>query len=171
MKELSEKRIIIAGFSGIGKTTLAKKYKNVIDLDASEYVYDETDLLDINIEKRKGEYRKPNLNWPSNYIEAIKKSLNKYDIVLVWDREDIIEEYIKNEFNFIVCYSSKNDLDNYVKRYKNRGNTDKYIKMKLSQYDKRIKLYDELRLKRIILNNNETLENWLLKNNYLSKGV
>lgn len=166
---VKRKGIIIAGFSGIGKTTLAKKYKNVIDLDASEYVYDETDLLNIDIERRKGEYRKPNPNWPGNYIEAIKKSLYKYDIVLVWDREDIIEEYIKNKFNFMVCYPSKNDLDNYVRRYKNRGNSDKYIKMKLNQYDNRIKLYDELKLEKVILNNNETIEDWLLKNNYLVK--
>lgn len=161
-----KKGIIIAGFSGIGKTTLSKKYKNVIDLDASEYVYDETDILDIDIERRKGEYRKQNPNWPNNYIDTIKKVLDKYDIILVWDREDIIDEYIKNEFNFIVCYPSKNDLDNYVKRYKNRGNTDKYIEMKLKQYDDRLKLYTSLNVKKVVLENNKTLEDWLLDNNY-----
>ena len=163
------KKIIIAGFSGIGKTTVGKKYENVIDLDASQYVYDEKDLLNIDIEKRKGEYRKPNPNWPGNYIDAIKTAMNSYDVILVWDREDIIEEYIKNKFNFVVCYPSKNDLDNYVQRYKNRGNQEKYIKMKLSQYNNRIKLYDKLNLEKIILDNNETIEDWLLKNNYLDE--
>lgn len=86
---VKRKWIIIAGYSGTGKTTFAKKYKNVIDLDASEYVYDETDLLNIDIERRKGEYRKPNPNWPGNYIEGIKKALDKYDIVLVCDREEL----------------------------------------------------------------------------------
>ena len=162
-------KIIIAGFSGIGKTTIARKYKNVIDLDASEYAYDEKEFLNIDIEKRKGEVRNPNSNWPNNYIEAIKKAISDYDVILVWDREDIIEEYIKNKFDFMVCYPPKNDLDNYVQRYKNRGNSDKYIEMKLNQYDNRIKLYDELKLKRVILNGNETIEDWLLKNNYLLK--
>ncbi len=69
----------------------------------------------------------------------------------------------------MVCYPPKNDLDNYVQRYKNRGNSDKYIEMKLNQYDNRIKLYDELKLKRVILNGNETIEDWLFKNNYLLK--
>ena len=162
-------KIIIAGFSGIGKTTIARKYKNVIDLDASEYAYDEKEFLNIDIEKRKGKVRKPNPNQPNNYIEAIKNAINDYDIILVWDREDIIEEYIKNKFDFMVCYPPKNDLDNYVQRYKNRGNSDKYIEMKLNQYDNRIKLYDELKLKRVILNGNETIEDWLFKNNYLLK--
>lgn len=166
---LIRKGIIIAGFSGIGKTTLAKKYKNVIDLDASEYAYDETDILDVDIEKRKGEYRKPNSNWPYNYIEAIKKAVDDYDIVLVWDREDIIKEYLKNKLDFMICYPSKNDLENYVQRYKNRGNSDKYIKMKLNQYNDRIKLYNTLNVQKIILNNNETLEDWLIKNNYILK--
>lgn len=161
-----KKGIIIAGFSGIGKTTLSKKYKNVIDLDVSEYVYDETDILDIDIERRKGEYRKQNPNWPNNYIDTIKKVLDMYDIVLVWDREDIMKEYINNGFEFMVCYPSKNDLDNYVKRYKNRGNTDKYIEMKVKQYDDRLKLYTSLNVKKVVLENNKTLEDWLLDNNY-----
>lgn len=168
---LLKKGTIIAGFSGIGKTTLAKKYKNVIDLDASEYAYDEADILNIDIEKRKGEHRKPNPNWPDNYIEAIEKAIRIYDIVLVWDREDIIKEYLKNGFNFMVCYPSRNDLENYVQRYKSRGNSDKYIEMKLKGYDERLKLYDTLNVPKIILNNNETLEDWLIKNNYLLKGI
>ncbi len=171
MTEHNKEKIIIAGFSGIGKTSLAKKYKNVIDLDASEYVYDETDVLEAYMKKRKGEYRKPNPNWPNNYISVIKEAMTNYDIILVWDREDIIEEYIKNKFDFMVCYPSKNDLDNYVQRYKNRGNSDKYINMKLNQYENRVKFYNTLSMQKIILNNNETIEDWLIKNNYLLKGI
>lgn len=68
------KKIVIAGFSGIGKTTLASKYKNVIDLDAAEFVYDDSNMLNIPFEKRKGEERKANPFWPQNYIKAIKKT-------------------------------------------------------------------------------------------------
>lgn len=71
----------------------------------------------------------------------------------------------------MVCYPSKNYLDNYVQRYKNRGNSDKYIEMKLNQYDNRIKLYSKLELERIILKGNETIEDWLLKNNYILKEI
>ena len=35
----NKKPLIISGFGGVGKTTLAKKYKNVIDLESSNYQY------------------------------------------------------------------------------------------------------------------------------------
>lgn len=161
-----KKGIVISGFSGIGKTTLAKKYKNIIDLDAAEFVYDDSNMQHIPFEQRKGEKRNPNINWPNNYINAIKEAKQNYDFVLVWDREDIINEYIKNNINFILCYPSKEDLNNYVKRFRNRGNTEKYIKIKLKQYDEKIKLFDNLNVKKIILTNNETLEEYLKKKNF-----
>lgn len=59
-----KKGIVIAGFSGIGKTVLGTKYKNVLDLDAAPYVYDDTDMLSISFEQRKGMKRKANPAWP-----------------------------------------------------------------------------------------------------------
>lgn len=158
--------LIIAGFSGIGKTILGKKYKNVLDLDAAEYAYDDSHLLAIPFEARKGMKRKPNLEFPNNYIQQIKKNMNKYDIILVWDREDIIEEYIKNNIEFSLCYPQVNDLEHYINRFRNRGNSEEYIKMKLKQYYDRINTYKYLRCKRIVLTDNQTLEDYLL-----SRGV
>ena len=59
------KPLIIAGFAGIGKTTLAKKYKNVIDLESSIYKWDNTGFEDVPVEQRKGIIRKenPNCTW------------------------------------------------------------------------------------------------------------
>lgn len=75
---------IIAGFAGIGKTTLANKYKNVIDLESSYYKWDNTGITNISIEKSKGmKNRIKNPNWPQNYYDAIKEASKKYDIVLV----------------------------------------------------------------------------------------
>ncbi len=47
--------ILIGGFKAIGKSTLAKKYSNVIDLESSnfEYLMDE-ELKRIPVEQRKG---------------------------------------------------------------------------------------------------------------------
>ena len=102
--------IVIAGFSGIGKTELEKKYKNVIDLDAAEYIYDDTEIMHIPFEQRKGMNRKKNPNFPKNYIDAIKDAKIKYDLVLVWDRQDIITEYIKNNIDFILCYPDEKEI-------------------------------------------------------------
>lgn len=154
-------RIIIAGFSGVGKTILANKYKNVIDLDAAPYVYDDSDLQDIPFEARKGMNRKSNPLWPENYISAIKEAIKEYEIILIWDREDIIKEYIANDIDFIICYPAKDDLNNYVERYRNRGNREEYIKWKIGQYEDRISFFNSLDVKKIILDNNQTLEDYL----------
>ena len=155
------KGIVIAGFSGIGKTTLASKYKNVIDLDAAEFAYDDHDLLHIPFEERKGRKRKDNPLWPQNYIDAILKAQYEYDIILVWDREDIIKEYISNHINFILCYPAKENLDHYILRYKKRGNSKEYIKWKLKQYDDKMILFQSLDVEKIILTNDQTIEDYL----------
>ena len=61
--------IVIAGFGDIGKTELAKKYENVIDLESifGKWQYSEKYT---NIEEYKScENRIPNTNFPQNYIE------------------------------------------------------------------------------------------------------
>lgn len=158
--------VIIAGFSGIGKTSLGKKYSNVIDLDSAEYAYDDSDILYLNLEQRKGMDRKQNKEWPENYIKAIKDATCKYEYVLVWDRIDIVEEYIKNNLDFILCYPSKDSLEIYKKRYKNRGNSDFYIDKKIKEYDEKMKFFKELNVKKIILEGDDTLEKYLLRNEH-----
>lgn len=157
---------IIAGFSGIGKTYLGNKYSNVIDLDAAPFVYDDSDILDIPFELRKGMKRKPNKNWPNNYIKAIKDMEEKYDLILVWDRLDIIEEYLKNDIEFILCYPEKNALNNYIERYKERGNSESYITWKLNEYQEKLSTFEKLNVYKIILKDNETLEDYLVNINF-----
>lgn len=158
--------IIIAGFSGIGKTSLGKKYSNVIDLDSAEYAYDDSDILYLSLEQRKGIDRKQNKEWPENYIKAIKDAILKYEYVLVWDRIDIVEEYIKNKLDFILCYPSKDSLEIYKERYKNRGNSDFYIDKKIKEYDEKMKFFNKLNIKKIVLEGNDTLEKYLIRNGY-----
>lgn len=158
--------LIIAGFSGIGKTTLGKKYKNVIDLDSAEYAYDDTDISYLSLEQRKGMSRKKNKNWPENYIKAINEAKEKYDYVLVWDRLDIINEYIKNNIDFILCYPSYSSLDIYKQRYKDRGNSNVYIEKKIKEYDEKMKFFNKLNVEKIVLDGNDTLENYLLRKGY-----
>lgn len=158
--------IVIAGFSGVGKTTLSKKYKNVIDLDSAEFVYDDSEIMHIDFEARKGMDRKPNPNWPQNYINAIKNAMNNYDFVLVWDRPDALEEYKKNNIKFWFCYPEKSALSIYKNRYLNRGNTKMYVEKKINQYNENIDLYEKLDNKKIILKGNETLEDYLIQNKF-----
>ncbi len=161
-----KKPLIIAGFAGIGKTTLANKYKNVIDLESSIYRWDNTGLEDIPVEARKGMKRKENAKWPNNYIEEIKKQSLYYDIILVWIHPDVLKIYDENNIDYVLCYPNKDSLKIYEQRYKERGNNEEYIERVINTYDMRLNQFKEKNVSQIILKGNETLEDYLLNHNY-----
>lgn len=160
------KPLIIAGFAGIGKTTLAKKYKNVIDLESSIYKWDNTGLEDVPVEARKGTKRKENPNWPNNYIEEIKKQSLNYDIILVWIKPEVLEIYDENDIDYVLCFPEKSAITIYEERYKKRGNNKEYIEKVVGTYDERFEEFRQKPVSQIILQGNETLEDYLIKNNY-----
>ncbi|MDK2899133.1 MAG: hypothetical protein PWQ10_320 [Patescibacteria group bacterium] len=166
MGNLLKKGIIIAGFAGIGKTTLAKKYKNVIDIESSYYKWDNTGLEYTNTENRKGIVLPENPNWPNNYINKIKEAQLMYDIVLVWVHPDALDIYDKEKLEYIIIYPSKDSLSIYKQRYYNRGNTEKYISRIIDTYDMRKRQFDKKNAQKVILENDETLEDYLIKNDY-----
>ena len=88
-------RLVIAGFGAIGKTTLAQKHKNVVDLESSSFKYIiDDELKKLSIEQRKGlKSRKLNPDYPENYFQAIVESLKIADIVLISVHADILKNY------------------------------------------------------------------------------
>lgn len=81
------------GFGAIGKTTMSKKYNNIIDLESSSFKYIiNEELIKINPEERKGlKSRKLNKEFPNNYYNKIIKELEIYDIVLISMHKEIID--------------------------------------------------------------------------------
>lgn len=160
--------IVIAGFAGIGKTTLAKKYKNVIDVESSSYKYDYSNMGTFDVEKMKGKNgRIINSEFPLNYINAIKKAQKEYDIVLVWIHpEEILPYYDNYNIDYYLCFPSKEALNEYEERFINRGNTQEYINKVLSNYDERYIQFTNNPHKKIELSVGETLEDALLKRNF-----
>lgn len=157
--------IVIAGFAGVGKTTLAKKYKNVIDIESSPYRWDYTNVDTTNLESLKGtKDRIKNANFPENYINAIKEAKKKYDVILVWlHPEEILPYYEANNIDYYLCFPNKEALKEYEDRYITRGNNQDYIHKVLSSYEKR---YSQFKLnphKHIELSLGETLETALIK--------
>ncbi|MCL1892495.1 MAG: hypothetical protein FWF97_04395 [Alphaproteobacteria bacterium] len=163
---------IIAGFAGIGKTTLAKKYKNVLDLEAILYKYslENTESLGLEaIETIKGERsvadKKPNPDWPDNYIAAIKNNINKYDYILVWCHpEEILPHFDNSGIDYELFIPTIDALDEYRQRFINRGNSEEFVNHVSSKesYDMRLPQFKAIGKPIIFLKTGETLESYFI---------
>lgn len=147
---------IIAGMAGIGKSTLAKKYPDIVaDVESSYYAYDNSGLENLTVEERKGILRPSNPEWPNNYIAAIKEAIDVgFPIVCIQLHPDNYEAYRKAGIPFIVVYPEKEALPEYHERLLNRGNSQAFA-------DKIINIYDDFVLGRCIKECDN--EKWILK--------
>lgn len=160
------KGIVIVGFGGIGKTELAKKYENIIDLESIFWKWQYSEKY-TNIEEYKScKNRIQNTNFPQNYIEAIKENQKKYDIVLTAYNTTICECLKENEVSFLLCYPDKEAKDIYIERYRKRGNNENFINKNIESFEEAVDILDKRMETKIILHGNETLEEYLIKNGY-----
>ena len=135
---MRNKAVVIAGSAGVGKSELAKKYSNVLDLDCENYS------------------KSP--NWPRNYLEAIKDNLYRYDYVLIFTKLQNLD--LDYEFFF----PAKDAVPEYEQRLHNRGGRlAKFAKTVYADYDKHLKLAQSYGKKIVFLGPGETLESFLLK--------
>ena len=106
---------IIAGFPATGKTYFFNNSKSSIDSDSSNFSW-----------LSKG-VRNP--DFPSNYINHIR------EIILVSTHKDVYSALIDAELYFTIVYPSKAAINEYIQRYKNRGNTEAFINLILANWD------------------------------------
>lgn len=115
---------IISAFPGCGKTTFFNKMKEkynddvCIDSDSSKFSWVVED----------GE-KKRNPDFPSNYIEHIKENMGKYKYIFVSTHENVRDALIDNNLPFYIVYPNISMKEEYLKRYRNRGNDDNFIKL------------------------------------------
>lgn len=123
------KGTIISGFAGIGKTTAALKYDNVIDLESSQFFFKlPENLTKKDYEKLKGDSSRPiNPNGLSDYIDAIIEAKDKYDYVLIAMFPALIQELNKRNIDVQIVLPQIDDIVTYKRRYKDRGNNQHWI--------------------------------------------
>lgn len=105
---------IISGFPGIGKSFLFKNNDIIVlDSDSSDFSWIEKGV------------RHP--DFPNNYMEHIQFNMGIADIILV-SSHDIVREALRdNNIDYTLVYPSIECKDEYLERYKNRGNEEGFI--------------------------------------------
>lgn len=118
--------LIISAFPACGKTyavnNLQEKYHlKMVDSDSSKFSWTE------NHER--------NPEFPDNYIQHIHELCNmpdndenKPDIIFVSSHEVVRNALIKNNIKYILCYPSTFLKDEWMRRIRERGNDENFIK-------------------------------------------
>lgn len=139
-KHFIPKGTIISGFAGIGKTTAALKYDNVIDLESSKFFFKLPDNLTIEeYEKLKGDNsRQINPNGLSEYVDAIIQAQKKYDYVLIAMFPELIKELNDRQIDVQIVLPNINDKNYYKRKYNDRGNHQNWIDNMIKNWENHV---------------------------------
>ena len=117
--------MVIAAFPGTGKSYCTKseadKFNGVLDSDSSNYSWIK-DSEGNNTTER-------NPDFPNNYIKHIKDNIGKVEVIFVSSHKEVREALEREGIEYILVYPNIFQKDDYIKRYKNRGSSDKFIRL------------------------------------------
>lgn len=138
--------LIISAFPGTGKSYFCEHAKDLVclDSDSSKFNKDE---------------------FPKNYIQYIKEKYRKVNIIFVSTHKEVRDALIKEKMKPIFVYPHRSLKDEYLRRYKERGNSEKFIELLDKNWDTWIDEMDE-----ISVDNRENIYVFHDKNNYLFDG-
>ena len=146
-------KLLIMAYMGTGKTELENRYDNVVDFDFQDYkyVYDES-IRHLPLEQRKGNVnlRTENPDYPSNFLTDAKKLLNEGKVVVSPFIEHVFKAYDSSDFKslikdvrvILVCPALDN-FDEYVDRFKQRGNGAEFIARREKEFSSLVKLFQD----------------------------
>lgn len=121
--------ILIGGFKAIGKTTLARKYSNVVDVESSNFEYlIDGNMRNIPVEQRKGlKSRIKNPEFPLNYYNELIANLKRNKVVLFACKRDVVDLLEQNGVSYYIVYPEEDMLDEIIARCQKRGNNENFV--------------------------------------------
>lgn len=112
---LSKRTKLISAFPGTGKSYFFdNSFLKVLDSDSS------------NFDKS---------GFPENYIKHIKDNIGKADVILISSHKDVRDALVENNIKFTLVYPDKSLKEEYLKKYKERGNDEKFITLLENNWD------------------------------------
>ncbi len=117
--KVSEKEIkfpiVISAFPGVGKTYF---YNYMRDVERPGYV---PDIKDSDSSKF------PKQGFPLNYVQAIKKDLNHFDIQLVSSHIEVRQRLAVRNIDYYLVFPHCDLKEAYLSRYERRGSPQAFI--------------------------------------------
>lgn len=117
------KTVVVSAFPGCGKSYVKEHNDDLIilDSDSSKYSW-------IYVNGEKTDERDP--NFPDNYMEHIKEAIasDKYDFIFVSSHETVRKALKDNDIVYISVLPDMNSKEEWLKRFKERGDSDEFIK-------------------------------------------
>ena len=108
--------MIICGFRGIGKSSIARTLPGIVDLESTPF----------------------NKNWKI-YADVIEHMDKNGYTVLVSSHRELREELLNRNINYFYVKPEKNLKEEYLERYKKRGNTKAFINQIKDNWDNYLK--------------------------------
>lgn len=101
--------------------------EKIIDSDSSffSWIYDENG--------NKTDKRNP--DFPNNYIQHIKEHMETEDVIFVSSHKVVRDALEKENIPYYLIYPSKDMKDEWMYRFKNRGNDEAFIKFQDEHWD------------------------------------
>jgi deoxyribodipyrimidine photolyase-like uncharacterized protein len=113
---------IISAFPGTGKSYYHNKYPDItLDSDSSNFSWVK-DQNGNNTKERNPEF-------PQNYINHIKENIGKYKYIFVSSHKEVRDALLDNCIFFYIVYPSDSRKEEFIKRYRDRGNAEGFIKL------------------------------------------
>lgn len=150
---------VISAFPASGRTYCSSNYQ------------DEFSMLDSHIDEfiwtkdEKGNNTKErNPNFPDNYIEFIKKNIGRFNVIFVSSDKTVRQALEKNKIKTIIIYPNKNLKSEWLKRLKNRDDSQEFINFISKEWDNFI---DDIEKEDFTIKERLNNENSYLDLNYL----
>jgi hypothetical protein len=123
---------IISAFPGTGKSYYHNKYKETtLDSDSSNFSWIK-DNEGNNTNQRNPEF-------PRNYINHIKENIGKYKYIFVSSHKEVRDALLNECLFFYLVYPDDRRKDEFIQRYKNRGNDENFIKLVSNNWEEWLK--------------------------------
>ena len=162
VRGIMKQKILVLAYPGSGKTFLAENFENVSDLEFQHYRWDYGEHKNLPLEKLKGrkDLRTNNPDWPNNFFKLLDEELNKNNIILVPMATSLLErlEYLNSQnVRIIFAIPTRECFKDIIQTYKNRGNDEKFIENRKSDFEKFYDLVIKTKYEKIYIKKGEHL--------------